>query len=157
MSTVPAVLLVTHKLPCFLRAVIPARGPRETCSFFTHSPSETSSSRWLPTPQIALIHKKKRHYYLGSASFWCSFGLSVAESTQKITASSTYREVKLKGGWGVVRSGGKDDLLLGSGLRRLIGFTRRQGRAGPCPQISARMRGLFKKRHDGILDDTGMA
>jgi hypothetical protein len=33
---------------------------------------------------------KKRDYSFGNTSFWCSFGLSGAESAQKITANSTY-------------------------------------------------------------------
>jgi hypothetical protein len=58
---------------------------------------------------------KKRHYYFGNTSFWCSFGLSGTESTQKITANSTYREAKVKGAGGVARSRGKEGLFWGPG------------------------------------------
>jgi hypothetical protein len=54
---------------------------------------------------------KKRHYYFVNTSFCGSFGLSGSESTQKITANSTYRVAKLKGAGGVARSKGKEGLF----------------------------------------------
>ena len=91
----------------------------------TYSPSETFHHERLPTPQIALIRGKTALMF----SEYCilvPICLSGAESTQKITANSTYWEEKLKGAGGVARSRGKEGCW-GSGLRQLWLDSRRQG------------------------------
>jgi hypothetical protein len=76
----------------------------------TYSPSETFHHKRFPTPRIALIREKAT--LLFSESFILAlFGLSGAESTQKITANSTYWEAKLKRAGGVARSRGKEHLF----------------------------------------------
>jgi hypothetical protein len=75
-----------------------------------HSPSETFDHKRFPTPKMALIRGKTalffREYFILVPIY-----LSGAESTQKITANSTYREAKLKGAGGVARSRGKEHLF----------------------------------------------
>jgi hypothetical protein len=77
-----------------------SQNTRQDMNFLlVHSPSETFHHKWFPTPRIALIREKAtqifREYFI--LALIC---LSGAESTQKITANSTYREAKLKGNGG---------------------------------------------------------
>ena len=76
----------------------------------TYSPSETLHNKRFPIPKIALIREKAtqlfREYFILVLIY-----LSGAESTQKITANSTYWEAKLKGAGGVARSGGNEPLF----------------------------------------------
>jgi hypothetical protein len=74
------------------------------------SPSETFHHERFPIPKIALIHEKAtllfQEYFI-----LVPIRLIRAESTQKITANSTYWEAKLKGAGGVARSKGKEGLF----------------------------------------------
>jgi hypothetical protein len=75
-----------------------------------HSPSKIFHHKRFTTPRITLIREKT------TLLFWeyfilALFGLSGAESTQKITANGTYWEAKLKGAGGVARSKQKKDLF----------------------------------------------
>ena len=64
---------------------------------------------FLPS-KIALIREKTALIF-SEYSLLKPVGLSGAESTQKITANSTYWEAKLKGAGGVARSTGKEHLF----------------------------------------------
>jgi hypothetical protein len=72
-----------------------------------HSPSETFDHERFPTPQIALIRGKTALMF-SEFSILVPIWPSGAESTQKITANSTYREAKLKGVGGIAQSRGKE-------------------------------------------------
>jgi hypothetical protein len=65
--------------------------------------------RFLPA-KTALIREKTALIF-SEYSILQPIGLYWAESTQKITANSTYREVKLQGSGGIARSAGKEHLF----------------------------------------------
>ena len=75
-----------------------------------HSPSETFDHKRFPIPKIALIRGKTALMF-SEFSILVPIWLSGAESTQKITANSTYWMAKLKGAGGVARSKGKEHLF----------------------------------------------
>jgi hypothetical protein len=74
------------------------------------SPSETFCCDVFPTPKMTLIREKTTLLF-SECSILSPIWLSGAESTQKITANSTYWEAKLSGAGGVARSTGKEPLF----------------------------------------------
>ena len=76
----------------------------------TIAPSETYLREGFLFSKIALIREKTALIF-SEYSILQPVGLSGAESTQKITANSTYWEAKLKGSGGVARSKGKEHLF----------------------------------------------
>ena len=76
----------------------------------TIAPTETYLREGFLPSKIALIREKTALIF-SEYSILQPNGLSGSESTQKITANSTYWEAKLKGSGGVARSKGKEHLF----------------------------------------------
>jgi hypothetical protein len=76
----------------------------------TIAPSETYLREVFLHSKITLIREKTALIF-SEYSILLPIGLSGAESTQKITANSTYWEAKLNGAGGIARSKGKEHLF----------------------------------------------
>jgi len=76
----------------------------------SHSPSETFLREGFLPSKIARIREKTALIF-SEYSILLPIGLSGVESTQKITANSTYLEAKLQGSEGIARSTGKEYLF----------------------------------------------
>ena len=76
----------------------------------TIAPTETYLREGFLPSKIALIREKTALIF-SEYSILQPNGLSGAESTQKITANSTYPKAKLQGSGGIARSKGKEHLF----------------------------------------------
>jgi hypothetical protein len=98
------------RTPVLGSGIFPKHQAGHACYSQTYSPSETFLSEAFQPPKIALIRGKTALMF-SEYFILPPIGLSGAESTQKITANSTYWEAKLKGAGGVVGSRGKEGLF----------------------------------------------